>query len=160
MLSPGVGYQPGRRCRPRDMLDSLSAATPSPATHLPSPLTDLPSPRIQCCNHILLCGHNQLLGSRGKFQGGKFELPNILLSPKGKRRGKWKGPRPSLHRTLWELPESSLHWVTQGTCDFPQHQAVRTHEVSQQEDHRGQHPRFLGGWSCGNSARHIRKHGR
>ena len=102
MLSPGVGYQPGRRCRPRDMLDSLSAATPSPATHLPSPLTDLPSPRIQCCNHILLCGHNQLLGSRGKFQGGKFELPNILLSPKGKRRGKWKGPRPSLHRTLWE----------------------------------------------------------
>lgn len=91
MLSPGVGYQPGRRCRPRDMLDSLSAATPSPATHLPSPLTDLPSPRIQCCNHILLCGHNQLLGSRGKFQGGKFELSNILLSPKGKRRGKWKG---------------------------------------------------------------------
>ena len=31
---------------------------------------------------IYLCGHNQLLTSRGKFQRGKFELLNKLLPPK------------------------------------------------------------------------------
>ena len=122
MLSPRVGYQPGGRLQPQDILDSLQAAKPSPATRLHGPLTDLPSPRIQCCNHILLCGHNQLLGSRGKFQGGKFELPNILLSPKGKRPGKWKGPMSLLHRTLWKKDNCT------NTGSYHRHTCLGMHE--------------------------------
>lgn len=87
---PQVGNQPRGLHKPQGILDPLQAAMPSPASPLHSSLTDLPSSRIQCCNHILLCGHNQLLGSRGKFQGGKLEFPDILLSPKGKSTG--RGP--------------------------------------------------------------------
>lgn len=106
---PQVGNQPRGLHKPQGILDPLQAAMPSPATPLHSSLTDLPSSRIQCCNHILLCGHNQLLGSRGKFQGGKLEFPDILLSPKGKSTGKWKGPKPSLHKTLWKKTTAQIH---------------------------------------------------
>lgn len=47
-------------------------------------LTDFSCPGIESSHHILLRGHDKLLGTLGGLQGSKLQLSHVLLPPSQK----------------------------------------------------------------------------